>query len=247
MAVAIVKTGTRVTKTGGTGTVASSVGTVTIGNYVVCVIATNCGFVTGTTFTTPAGWTVAVANSLTGSQTYRPGALVYYKVSSVGGTETNTLTLLGTDAYAYSQCIELSGVTAFDSAASTGADNANGTATSATITGPGATSVADSIVFAVCTAEVGGGGTSAFSSPASTGYTVIGTNANDTTTIAYDASRKIIAATGTQSAGWTWTGASRYNAALAVFSGSGGGGGTFGRVVGGTLCGGLLTGGLLSQ
>lgn len=232
MAIAVVKTGTRVTKTGGSGTIASSVGTVTIGNYVVCIVATNCGFVTGTTFTTPAGWSVAVANALSGSQTYRPGVLIFYKVSAAGGTETCTLTLLGTDAYAYSQCIELSGVTGFDSAASIGTDNANGTATTDTVTSPSATAVADSIVFAVSSAETGSGGTAAHSSPASLngstiGVTSIGTNANDTTTIAYDASRKSLAATATPSAAWTWTGASRYNAAIAVFSGTAGGGSTF--------------------
>jgi hypothetical protein len=222
-----IKNGTRLTKSGGGATSLAPTISCTIGNYIVALFEFNVSGGT-TAIATPSGWTLLHSRTPGGSQTYKPQVAAFGKVAA-STTETCTITTIGTDTYGYGQCVEWSGVASVDTTASTSTDNANGTATSATITGAAALAVADSAVLVHITAEVGGGGTSSMSSPASSGYTVIGTNANDSTTIAYDSSRKTVAVTTAPTAAWTWTGAARYSAGMVVLSGSAGGGG------GGTL------------
>jgi hypothetical protein len=218
-----VKNGTRLTKSGGGASSLAPTISCTIGNYIVALFEFN---ISGafTAVATPSGWTLLHSRAGSGAQTYRPQVAAFGKVAA-STTETCTITTVGTDSYGYGQLVEWSGVASVDTTASTSTDNADGTATSLTLTAAAALAVADSAILAHCTAEAGFGGTSSFSSPASSGYTVIGTNANDSVTIPYDASRKTVAVTTAPTAAWTWTGASRYSAGMVVLSGSGGGGG----------------------
>lgn len=245
---AVVQTGTRGSKTGGSGNIVASISGVTPGNLLIGGVALN-EFTTSTSALAASGWTGILGNPPSGSQTYRPQAEGFQQVAA-GTSATLTIPTLGTDSYGYVTIIEVSGVSGVDTGATLGSNNANGTATTSTYTSPNPTAVADTLMLSIGTAEVGGGGTSNYSTPASfngstTGVTSIGNNPNDSAVIAYDFSRKLLSATATPAATNTWTGASRYNGGIIALSGSGGGA-TFGRLVGGTLCGGSLTNGLLS-
>jgi hypothetical protein len=218
LAATFVGAGTRVSKAGGTGTLASSK-VISAGNTAVCGIAYNTAVAAASQLATPSGWSVLFSQATVGAGTYKPGVIVFFKVST-GATETCTVTAIGTDFYGYSHVVEISNVSGIDAAAHT--TNSGTAVTSGNSGTTSATTVADAIAFAICTAETGGGGTSSFSTPASSGYTSIGTNPNDSAVVGYDFSYKILAATATQIASWTWTGSSAYTAGIGVFSGSGG-------------------------
>jgi hypothetical protein len=246
-----VKNGTRLTKSGGGASSLAPTIACTIGNYIVAIFQFN---ISGafTAIATPAGWTLLYSRTGSGAQTYRPQIAAFGKVAAAT-TETCTITTVGTDTYGYGQLIEVSGVQSVDATATTSADNADATATTATATAAAALAVADSLVIAHCTAEAGFGGTSSFSSPATTGYTVIGTNADDSAVIGYDSSRKTVAVTTAPTATWTWTGASRYQWGIIVLSGTSGGGGTItgtstaGVPLGGSASGTVAVGGQTIQ
>lgn len=215
----ILTEGTRVTKNGGTGTLASSV-TCTIGDVIVCHIFLNSSG--SGTIGTPVGWTKRFSNPLSGGGTYGVACAAFEKVAA-STTETCTITVPGTDAYGYSQCTRLSSNANFDAVASISVNNGTGTATSRTITAAAPLAAADSLIITGLTAEQGGGGTNIFSTPAASSYTSIGTNPNDGTTIAYDVSQKTVATTTAPTAAWTWGTASHDSGFMLVYNTLGGG------------------------
>lgn len=217
-----VKAGSRATKNGGGPSTLTPTINCTIGNRLVADFEFNV-FSGTTAIATPPGWNLVHSLAPTGSQTYKPQLARFEKVAA-STTESCPITTVGTDTYGGGQIEEWSGVTAVDTAASTTANNADGAATSASITAAAALAVADSAVTVHCTAETGGGGTTSFSSPASSGYTVISTSPNDSSLIAYDISRKTVAVTTAPTAGYTWSGGSRYQIGITILSGSAGAG-----------------------
>lgn len=222
-----VSSGARVTKNGGGASTLTPSITCTPGNRLVATFEFNV-YNGSTAIATPTGWTLIHSLSPSGAQTYKPQIASFEKVAA-STTENCPITTVGTDTYGYGQITEWSGVTAVDTAASTTANNGNSTATSSSVTAASTLAVADSVAIVHGTAETGGGGTSTYSTPATingstTGVTSIGNNPNDSTIIAYDASYKTLSSTTAPTAGYTWSGGSRYQIGLIILSGSAGGG-----------------------
>jgi len=103
--------------------------------------------------------------------------------------------------------------------------NASGTATSATVTCSGANAQAAEVVVAILVAD-NSPAPAGISDPATTGYTTFGVEQDAGTYIGGQASFKVLAATETSSAHWTWTNSGAWAAYIATFKLAGGGGGT---------------------
>lgn len=190
----------------------------TAGNEVVLTVSVS-NF--GTTSPAPAigapsGWSTARADSgPTGSGDYRPTVGIFYKENIAGGTENPTVTT-PSGSYSSASISEYSGLATSSSLDVTQANLAS-SGTSGNTGTTGTTAQADELVIALIHPEDTIGATSALSTPASSGYTNIDTEAANNVHIAYDANYKIVSSTGTQTASWTWTTSSFYTAAIATF------------------------------
>lgn len=192
---------------------------VTAGNHVACAVSYVPSASTNTACPTPSGWSVAEAPTSTFGTAYAPRAAIFYKQNAGAGTQTATFSLPA-GSYIGAQIIEHSG-------ASTTASldvhaNTIGTHASTGSVTTGASTVADSFVIATGCVEA-----ESFSTPPTTGYTAIGYD--DGNNITYSPGRKILSATGTQSATWTWSNAGgsytgNHALVIAVFKADAGGG-----------------------
>lgn len=194
---------------------------VTAGNLVTATVA--CVSQPNTSPTpalpTPSGWSVAIApTGSTGIDAYRGQCAIYYKENASSGSHTidfSGAAALPTDSYAEITIEEWSGAVtsgALDVVASSALATPNTSGTSGTTS---STTQADGLAIAVgCP---GGGSVSALSTPPSSGFTVIDTEPTNSVHTAYDAGYKILAASGTQSASWTWTGDNAWVGVIATF------------------------------
>lgn len=197
---------------------------VTAGNLLTATVA--CASVANTSpvpaLPTPTGWTAAIApTGSTGIDAYRGICAIYYKENAASGSHTIDFSggaALPTDSYAEITIEEWSGIVtagALDVVSNSALATPQTAGTSGTTA---ATAVATSVHIAV--GVPGGGSQSALSSPATTGYTAIDTSASNAVNTAYDASYKILSATGAQTASWTWTGNGAWCGVGAVFKGT---------------------------
>lgn len=168
--------------------------------------------------TPTGGWSVAIAPvGPTGAGQYKPAAAIFYQENIAGGTQSGTITMV-TGSYARANITEHSGV-ALSGSLDVTASSVNTGSTSGSSGTTATTANADSIAVCTGTAENGTSVTN-FSSPASTGWTVIDTTVDNSFHVAGDQSRKILSATGTQSGSWTWTTSAPFAGVIAVFKGA---------------------------
>lgn len=168
----------------------------------------------------PAGWLDAVSgDGPVGGDAFKPVTAIFYKQNIAGGVESGTVTLPAS-SYAMATIVEFSGV------ATSGALNvgtsANFVAATAGDTGTtGVTAVADSVAVAVGCPQVGGGAATTGLSAAAVGYTNLNAEPDGGgghTVGSHD--YKILAATGTQTASYTWNESAYFSGTIAVFSGA---------------------------
>lgn len=171
---------------------------------------------------TPSGWTAAIApTGATGIEAYRGICAIFYKQNAASGSHTIDFTGASAwplDSYGEITLEEWSGAETsgvLDVVASSALATPNTSGTSGTTA---TTAVAASVAIAV--GNPGGASPTALSSPAATGYTSIDTEPSNATHTAYQASYKILSATATQSASWTWTGNNAWIGIIAVFKGA---------------------------
>jgi len=100
----------------------------------------------------------------------------------------------------------------------------SGTATSATVTCSGANVQAAEIVIAVLCAD-NSPAPAGISDPATTGFSSMGVEQDASTFVGGEASFKVLAATETSSAHWTWTNSGAWAGCIDTFKLAGGGGG----------------------
>lgn len=197
---------------------APSLASVVAGNCCVVTISYVPSGTSDVAVPTPTtGWSVATAPTTGDGNAYDAHAAIFYKQNAGSGTQTATFSLPA-GSYIGGQISEYSGVSttaALDVAAFNDATGSTGgSVTTATST------VADAVVVAnVCVIAENP------STPPTTSYTAIGQDPGDN--ITYSSAYKILSATGTQSATWTWSGAGytfHYIAVAAVFKADSGGG-----------------------
>ena len=143
------------------------------------------------------------------------GASIFYKQDAAAGSNALQLDFANT-ARVQTIIIEVSGNTTSGSldklSSSTTTSAATVTATTA------ATTWATEIVVAVNAAQFVGSNSNIGMTDPATGLSVsIAVNQDTNTYAAHESSYKIVSATGTQSASWSWTGASESAAAIATF------------------------------
>lgn len=224
MAIAFVSKGSQ-TFTDGGNTIAPSLASVTAGNQVFLIVANSNGESSATPMTNPAGWNAEIVTNGIGALGYRPSVGIWSKYNSAGGSESGTTTI-GTigGSYAAGGVVQFSGLLTAAAADLSTSGSATG-ATSGNTGTTGTTSQADELILVVGHAEDAVGATSSFSSPASSGFTSLWTTSSNAAHIAWDASYKIVAATGTQTGSYTWVTSSAFSGAIVTLKASGGGGG----------------------
>lgn len=217
------------------------------GNWLVATVAASRFSGTQAAIGTPAGWSVAVAPVSNGAASgFGVATAQFIKENCPSGSNPASITGLPATSFSAGIISEYSGIlTASSIDQATSNNGVNATATSGNCGTTGTTSQADEIAIACGHAEDGVGNTAAFANPSS-GFTNIAVTATNAAHIAWASGYKILSAIATQTATLAWTTNSIWCGSIITAKGAGGGGGTFGRLVGGTLCGGLLTGGLLS-
>ena len=169
----------------------------------------------------PAGWLDAVSEvGPVGGDAFKPVTAIFYKENIAGGVESGTVNLPAS-SYAMATIVEFSGVSTsssldvVDSASFIGVTAGDSGTTAAT-------AIADSVAIAVGCPQVGGGAaTTGLSTPAAVGYTnlyaeVDGGGGHTVGSHDY----KILSATGTQVASWTWNESAYFSGSIAVFSGT---------------------------
>lgn len=217
MAAAVVQA--KSAQSAGTGSVACAMASSpTAGNLLVALCANNTGTVFGTgavTDTRSNTWNRVVTQAEAGLAN---NVAIFYAIANASASLTVTLTAAGGTDFPTLAVYEVSGNDPTPSDLSTGNQAATGTAHSTGTTGT--TNQADEIVF-VCDTHAGG-----TSTPSVTvGYTLgtagqgLETNsANQPLATAY----KVVAATGTQTATFTWQNAG-WSAVIATFKAAAGG------------------------
>jgi hypothetical protein len=216
----------------GVSTTSRTITGVTSGNLVVCLItaASQPNPTNPPAIATPSGWTVAENPLGPGPSTdaYRPVNAIFYKANAASGSHTadfSGASTLPIDSYGAITLFEVSGCDT-----SSPLDTHN-TTTSTSAAGSGSTpsvtnTVADAIAFAI--GHPDSQSVSNLSFPPSSGYTDSDHSTNNSTDAAYDFGYKVLSATGSQSASWTWTGTSHFSGTIAIFKAAAGGGGVSG-------------------
>lgn len=224
MAVAFVGKGTRAAFGGGSSAAPSKTG-VTAGNLVVLSVGFSRGDTANTAIAAPSGWTAAqnpAGPAIGGSPNYTPVVAIFYKLSSAGGTESATVAGPG-GSYGWAQISEFSGGPFTFTGAQSAHAEFNTTATSRATGTTGANSIADAVAIAVGHPEDTTGSTAALTTPAT--WTNLDLEATNSAEVAWSSAYKLLSSTGAQSATHTWTGASYYAGAIAIFEGPSGGAG----------------------
>lgn len=220
MAIAFVQKSAQVFVDNGTSITPSLAGT-TAGNFVVLTVY-NMDFSTTSpqpALAAPAGWLTAVAPvSALGPDEFKPTVGIFYKENIAGGVESGTVNL-GSSSYAMAAITEFSGV-AKSSSLDVVASSVLVAATSGTSGTTAATSLATSLAIAAGCSQNGLGTLNNYSSPATVGYTSIYNFIGGGGHASGDHSYKILAATGAQTASWTWTESAYFSGAIAVFKGA---------------------------
>ena len=196
--------------------IAPSLSGCTAGNHVAMLVAQSIQNTNGT-LAAPSGWSSAIATTAGGALAFRPNIAIFYKENISSGVHSGTVTLNNTGSYAAATIVETSGIALTSSLGPTSTNTTDTATLTSGGSGTTATTTTTGIAFAIGHAEDGVGSTAAFSSPATTGYTVVDTEATNSVHIAYDSSYKILSSTGTQSANWTWTTNSAFHGGVAVF------------------------------
>lgn len=222
MTVAFVKKGTRA-NFGSGSSAAPTLASVGAGNLVVLTVAASRGDTAATAIAAPSGWTAAQnpAGPALGTN-YTPVVAIFYKLSSAGGTESATVSVVA-GTYGWAQISEYSGGPfTFTGAQSAHAEFAT-TATSCATGTTGTNSIADAVAIAIGHPEDTTGSTSALTTPGA--WTNLDLEATNSAEVAWSAAYKILSSTGTQSATHNWTTNSYYAGCIAIFEGPSGGGG----------------------
>lgn len=203
---------------------------VTAGNTLVATVAicSQPNTVPTAAIPTPSGWTAAVApTGPTSVDSYKPSCAIFYKASAASGTHTLSLPTLPTDTYGEVTISEWSGLDAsapLDVTASSVVDSSGvgGGTVSAGAGTTAATSAAGGVLIVL--GSTGGAG-SLYLAPPNTGYTTIDTEPNPNTHLTYGSAYKLLSGSGTQTAGWTWSGNANHVGLQAAFKNASGGGG----------------------
>lgn len=140
---------------------------------------------------------------------------IFFRENVGSGTHAPQLTCAGTGNY-FTGCLSewaITGTGNLDVHTNNGAI----TGTSGNTGTTGTTTQASELVIAVINCDNATSTVTALSTPASSGYTSLASEPTDSTHAAAEHSYKTLAATGTQTASWTWTALAAYNAAIATF------------------------------
>lgn len=212
----------------GVTTVSVTLNGTVAGNLAVMTVTNVQGSTTACT--PPAGWSTAIApagvtNGAFGAP-FATGAAIFYKENLAGGTLTATPGLQSGSA-ADVTISEWSGYATSSSIDKTASNSAT-TGTSGNTGTTAATTVANELVIAVL-AEGGlnSSGANGITTPASSGYTSLYTTQNGNQRTPTQVSYKEVTGTGTQTASWTWTSPSEYQAVIATFKAAAAGGRLF--------------------
>ncbi len=202
--------------------ISPSITGVTAGNLVVMLVACSQN-VSATALTAPAGWSTAASATGPGTGSYRQVAAIFYKENAASGSHSGTVTF-NSNSYAAAVIVEFSGIQTSGSLEGTNTDSGTGVTTGSTNSASNTT--ANALVLSIICASNDPGTMNSLSSPASSGYTNIDNELNDTLHTGYQFSYKSVTSAASQSGSWTWTNNSGFGAAIATFAESGGGGST---------------------
>lgn len=169
----------------------------------------------------PTGWTVAENPIGPGPDTspYRPVNAIYFKADAASGSHTidfSGAAALPTDSYGAITLIEFSGCD------TTSPLDTHGTTSAMTGTSGSTSAVTNSIADAVALVigHPDSNGVSSLSFPPSSGYTDLDHSTNNSADAAYDFGYKILSATGSQQASWTWTGDAPFQGTIVILKGA---------------------------
>jgi hypothetical protein len=185
----------------------------------------------------PAGWTKAinatwVAANFSG---YNSGAEIYYKENASSGSNSCSLDMVESNAALRAVMSEwaYTGTSLLDKISSNSAATTGGTSGDSGTTAT--TSQANELVIAVMTtSNVLQSASSGITDPPA-GYASLDVSQTSFSTGCGEACYKEVAATGTQTAAWTWTPTGEWMGVIATFKGAGGGGGNTIAVPAGAL------------
>lgn len=177
--------------------------------------------------TAGGGWTRAVGpTGATTVDSYKPATAIFYKANVSSGTHTIAWAngTLPTDTYGEVTIVEWDGLDTSSPLDVTSFANFNSSGGGGTTAGNTGTSAASSalggVVFVVGNA---GGAGALLVHPPST-YTSIDTEPNASVHLTYGSAYKAVTGSGTQTAGWTWSGNANFQGVLAAFKNASGGG-----------------------
>lgn len=211
-----------------TSTITPSLTGVATGNTIV--IAVICASDTTTAISAPTNYTVAVAPTKVNFPDIGRNycIAIFYRENAPSGSHSPAITIAGTSVRsARAAIMEFSGLLTSSSLDVTASGSAGSGVTSGNTGTTGTTAQADALAIAVMGIDPFPNSTgNNISNPPST-YTNVLIVQDDQTNpfIACNVAYKVLSATGTQSASWTWDTASGYVAGIAVFKASAGGGG----------------------
>ena len=172
---------------------------------------------------TVQGWTAAenpTATSSPGIGIFCGAAIFYREASKDTVVKATIIPGAGSGSASISSCMAEftfnESATSLDKHTNNGADTSTSGNTGTTAT----TSIAGELVVALIgIADVTGAphANSGLTDPATSGYSTVAVNQNSNNGLAFQASYKEVSATGTQTASWTWTDSSAYQAVIATF------------------------------
>jgi hypothetical protein len=245
MAIAFVKKGTKVNVDPGT-TLSPTLASVVAGNLVVSCISVARFTTTAGALALPTGWSAAELPTSVGNQGgYSSNVGIVYKANAASGTQTAAWTGFPAGGSAAGGIVaEFSGLDTSAPLDAAHNHNASGTAGTSGTTGSSGTSTQSNVLWIAVAMAENGANTTGFTSSIA-GWTTLANDTNDSASTAWWCGYQIAAVNTAVNPAFSWTNSSIWAGAVAGFILTGGGG-TFGRLVGGTLCGGMLTNGLLS-
>lgn len=246
MAIAFVNKGTKAIVDPGTTLTASYTGAVA-GNLIVTFGAVSRFSTTAAALTVPSGFTAAENPTSVGNQgSYSTNVFIGYKPNCASGAHSAAYTAFPAGGSAAEAIIaEFSGLDTVAPLDTAHNHNASGTAATSGTTGSSGTATQANVLWVAIAHAENGSNTSGFTASIA-GWTTIANTTSNAAGVAWWCGYQIAAVNTAVNPAFSWTNTSIWAGAVAGFIPTGGGGGTFGRLVGGTLCGGLLTRGLLT-